>query len=115
MERKEYNGWTNYETWLANLWMDNEEGTQAYWRERAENAGNESTDRDEAIELLAAELENDMDERAEELTGNAGVFADLLNAALKKIDWQDIARHWIDDTDHEWPSDDEDAEEATDA
>lgn len=115
MERKEYNGWTNYETWLANLWMDNDQGSQEYWRERAENACSEATDRDEAIELLAGELENDMDERAEELTGNAGVFADLLNAALKEIDWQDIARHWIDDTDHEWPSDDEDAKESTDA
>ena len=22
-----YNGWSNYETWLVNLWIDNEPGT----------------------------------------------------------------------------------------
>ena len=25
-----YNGWTNYETWLVNLWMDNEQGSQEF-------------------------------------------------------------------------------------
>jgi len=31
-----YNGWTNYETWAVKLWMDNEEPSYRYWRERAE-------------------------------------------------------------------------------
>jgi len=26
MTTKEYNGWTNYETWLVKLWIDNDEG-----------------------------------------------------------------------------------------
>jgi len=29
-----YNGYTNYETWAVKLWMDNEEPTYDYWRER---------------------------------------------------------------------------------
>lgn len=115
MERKEYNGWTNYETWLANLWMDNDQGSQEYWRERAENACDEATDRDEAIELLASELESDMDDRIEECVGAQGVLAEFLRTSADEVDWQDIARHWVDDTDHEWTADDEDAEEATDA
>ena len=28
MEDKKYNGWTNYETWLVNLWIDNDEAVQ---------------------------------------------------------------------------------------
>jgi hypothetical protein len=35
MSDQEYNGWTNYETWLVNLWMDNDPGSQDYYRETA--------------------------------------------------------------------------------
>lgn len=27
MNRNEYNGWTNYETWACALWLDNDEGS----------------------------------------------------------------------------------------
>lgn len=36
MTKKEYNGWQNYETWNVALWLDNEQGSYNYWRERAE-------------------------------------------------------------------------------
>lgn len=29
MENREYNGWTNWDTWCANLWMTNEPDWQA--------------------------------------------------------------------------------------
>lgn len=35
MERKEYSGWTNYETWNVALWMDNDQRSNEYWREQA--------------------------------------------------------------------------------
>lgn len=34
MNHNEYNGWTNYETWAVNLWIDNDGGTER-WTERA--------------------------------------------------------------------------------
>jgi hypothetical protein len=37
-EDKRYNGWANYETWAVNLWIDNCQGTQEYWNERAQEA-----------------------------------------------------------------------------
>jgi hypothetical protein len=30
-----YNGWTNYETSCVNLWIDNDQGSQEYWRDQA--------------------------------------------------------------------------------
>lgn len=36
MNTKEYNGWTNYETWLVKLWQDNDQGDQEYWQKQAE-------------------------------------------------------------------------------
>ena len=43
MTNKEYNGWYNYETWMVNLWMDNNQGSHEMWREIAR----ESIDADE--------------------------------------------------------------------
>ena len=45
MTHKEYNGWTNYETWIVKLWMDNEEGTHLYFREQAEQAFKDDPDK----------------------------------------------------------------------
>lgn len=36
MKTNTYNGWTNYETWNVNLWMDNSEGAQSYYQEQAD-------------------------------------------------------------------------------
>ena len=36
MTHKDYNGWTNYETWNVKLWMDNDESTYHYWQEQTD-------------------------------------------------------------------------------
>jgi len=81
-----YNGWTNYETWNCKLWMDNDQGESEYWNDRAK----ESDD----VSDLAKELEGYYDERAGEfMVGQSGFFADILNAALHKVNWYEIAEH----------------------
>lgn len=44
MTHKEYNGWTNYETWLVKLWMDNEQGSYSYFQEEARHAWEKDPD-----------------------------------------------------------------------
>ena len=45
---KGYNGWSNYETWSVMLLIDNEQGSQAYWQEVAEDeTDDEESDSDE--------------------------------------------------------------------
>lgn len=108
MERKEYNGWTNYETWLVNLWMDNEQGSQAYWREMAqecldaetseEDTADETTEAcNEAARELAERIKGEHEDAQESQVTCVGLFADLLNAAMSEVDWRDIAQHLIDD------------------
>jgi hypothetical protein len=108
MNRLEYNGWTNYETWVVNLWMDNEEGTHDYWLEVAEDVYNNKareniaigmTRMDEAIYLLADRLKDDHEDRKDSILENAGltasVWADLLGAALCEANWREIAEHLL--------------------
>jgi|ERR1043166_1966752 hypothetical protein len=96
---KTYNGWTNYETWVVNLWMDNEEGTQRYWSERAEEivrsseADQYNTKIERAYSDLSDELKREHEENAPEVSG---VFSGLLTAALGEVDWYEIAKSWID-------------------
>lgn len=77
----EYNGWTNRETWVVNLWFTNDE---CYYEE------------------LRSIIKNfDSDEQTEELeqythwiidTDEASMTSDLLSTSLGRVDWHEIAR-----------------------
>ena len=99
---KTYNGWQNYETWNAKLWIDNDQGSQEYWQERAEACLQDAIDNDEsditasAAQALADELESSHDDNMPEVSG---VYSDLLQAAMQAIDWREIADSMLSDFD----------------
>lgn len=106
MNTKNYNGWTNYETWVVNLWMDNEPGTYDYWREIAEDVYNNEaeeqqhfTKMEDAASILADRLKDDHAQTKDEILENvrltASVWADLLEAALSEVNWLEIAEHLL--------------------
>lgn len=106
MKTQEYNGWTNYETWVVNLWMDNSEGSHDYWVNIAkyiyEHEAEEQkhfTKMEDAICILAEQLKEDheeaKDEILERLMLNSSLWADLLGAALAETNWQEIAKHLL--------------------
>lgn len=82
MERKEYNGWTNYETWLVNLWLTNDEGIYNAILDEV-SATSEIHD--------AAEVIKNFVEDSNPFNGTATLFTDLLNAALSEVNWHEIA------------------------
>ncbi len=105
MNHVEYNGWYNYETWVVNLWLDNEQGSYNAMREEAQRCLEEcerpetrsysSQTREDAAKIMLADiLKNDHEEALPELQGFA---ADLLNAAMSEVNWYDIAEHYIDE------------------
>jgi hypothetical protein len=104
-ERESYNGWTNYATWVVNLWIDNDEGAQEHWRERAEDLlkdeladGNSADDaREEAARNLADEMREEFEQGAEDATGVSGALSDLLSHALGLVEWQEISEHYVSD------------------
>ena len=67
MAEETYNGWANWETWSANLWLTNDEGTYTYMMETVGGATNDyvAGDRikavveelaDEGIKLIGDEM-----------------------------------------------------------
>jgi hypothetical protein len=71
--RETYNGWSNRETWLVNLWLTNDERT--YNATRGMTAGALQATVEERIE------DNNID----------GFLTDLLYAACARVDWSEIA------------------------
>jgi len=94
-----YNGWTNYETWVVNLWMDNEQGSQEFFRETAKEIydaaepSDSFTQAEHARFRFADWLKQHYDEN---IPAMRGVYGDLLGAALGAVNWNEIARHYID-------------------
>ena len=98
-----YNGWTNYETWLVALWLDNEQQSADYWRQEAiEQAGSDARPygpgsySDAAVGLAEALQEETEDLLEFGLTGVedgrwTGLALDLVRAALSQVEWREIA------------------------
>lgn len=96
-----YNGWKNYETWNVNLWLDND-GSDEIIREMAADYRDDTNGLAHAIQEMIEENMPDL---------GASMFSDLLSAAMREVDWYEIAEHYIDDLE---PEEDEETETDSD-
>ncbi len=112
MADEKYNGWTNYETWVVKLWIDNDQESQAYWLEQARGCARDAhtfdqvkdgiwTAEQSAMFNLATVLELEHEAQFAEGTARteacAGVFIDLMGAALGRVHWNEIAANLLED------------------
>lgn len=79
------NGWTNYETWNAALWMD-----QDYYFGIVKEF--------KSIGALAECIKCDIEETMPE---TAGMWSDLQQSAFDLINWLEIAEHIFEDANQE--------------
>lgn len=100
-----HQGWTNYETWAVALWIDNEEGSQSHWAERAGECWAEAeypeeihTRSEAARYALADELKETITDGNPLLDTNS-LYSDLLTAAIGEANWGEIANSLLDDLD----------------
>lgn len=85
MTNEKYNGWKNYETWLANLWLTND---QEVMEELQANANDmDLYDLAEGTKEWLTEQMNDI----KDTIGN-NLFSDLMSAAFSEIDFYEIAK-----------------------
>lgn len=96
-----YNGWTNYETWNAALWMGND--LDEYWREQAKefyaeaSADDTFTRKENASRALSERMKDEHEEALASLNMDNSFFADVLNAGVASVNWDEIAGSYIDD------------------
>ncbi len=94
-----FNGWANYETWLVNLHMDNDQASQESFLEMAQDVVSSV----EASEYLTKEQEEryqlaDRIKEAIEVSTEANessLASDLVRAALGNVNWNEIADSWL--------------------
>ena len=108
-DSKTYNGWTNYETWNVALWCDNDQGSYNYWREQTEEALDLEDDTNvlSTPNTILSHIERATRHLAEVLCkevkdGNplieeASLYSDILSANLSEVNWDEIAKHWIEE------------------
>lgn len=98
-----YNGWANWETWSVHLWLSNDEGSNDFVESVVEEAGNV----DKAADFLKGYFD---DIEMCPLLGKADLYSDLLQAALDRVEWREVASAFKPDS---WGESDE-APEDTD-
>ncbi len=80
-----YNGWSNRETWLASLWLTNDQGSYALLGEAIRSGDSDFARAD----WLERELRDQLDDEA----GNASMWSDLLSTAFCRINWIEVIEH----------------------
>ena len=98
MTDTKYNGWTNYETWLANLWL----GEDSYATEEISNvclglmgSWDDKSDVDWRLGDQIKCIMQDWVDTAD-FTHN-GFITDLISAAFQQINFREIAGHYYDE------------------
>lgn len=79
-----YNGWSNRETWVVNLWLTNEE---CYYHELRSIVKNFDTT-DEQAEELEQYVRFIVD-----TVDRVGIMSDLLSTSLGRVNWYEIAEN----------------------
>ena len=98
-----YNGWSNYETWVVNLWLGNDEGSYNTCRALAQRCFEEAV-ADQVLsrkERACYQLANSLKEMIEDgnpLASDASVYADLINASMSEVNWKEIANSFLEET-----------------
>lgn len=116
MQYVEYNGYTNYETWLAQFWASNDQGAHEMIGEAARSAaddweGDDDEVRNAAIDAMQAALGVSDDSLDEQRIPTQGFLADMINTALAEVDWSDAVGCYVEEAITSWKADNEPAPE----
>jgi len=81
----DYNGWKNYETWLVGLWFS--DSYNEYFLEQFRDGDlTQTVTGDDVREYVQDYVDNDIN------TEN-GFISDLVNGAMREVDWRELANH----------------------
>lgn len=78
----EYNGWSNRETWLVNLWLSNDMGSYEFLRSICR--------KDCEMWEKAEEIEAHFQYQLEDMYDAPTFWSDILGTALDRVDWHRV-------------------------
>lgn len=82
-------GWSNYETWLVNMWMSNNYAVYQYFRLYVEEVNKHCPEPEEKIAIILESLVES------NLPDIGDFYAMLLNAAIKRVNFRELAESWV--------------------
>jgi len=94
MQKLNYNGWTNYETWNYKLWLDNDEKSYNSIQSLVNSVIETEREKDQVLkmsELLKMECLD------KEPNLKPSFYSDVLSASLKEVNFYEIAEAYIED------------------
>lgn len=95
MNDKKYNGWTNYETWNANLWIDNDWRLSEHLTMITMDLFSSYEDEDTVRQLLAERINDMFLEMMPDL--EPSFFSDVMTASFREVNFNEIAQHYVDE------------------
>lgn len=95
--------WSNEETWLVQLWLMDNTGANDVAKKAAREAwdaakADQMLSRiDNATIALAGWLKDSIESNNPLKESIRDMYVELLSNALDRVNWREIARHWIDE------------------
>ena len=81
-----YNGWTNYETWVANLWLTNNEGGYRLLMDAVDQPYTQDWEKGEWLrDILNYQLHDEIESPC--------MWQDLLRHAFGRINWTEVIQN----------------------
>ena len=89
-----YNGWTNWETWNANLWIENDwRMSESFSLQAGDLLG--SYEKDQAIVLLSERINDYFLDMMPDV--EPGFYSDAMSTSFREINFREIASHYVED------------------
>ena len=87
-KNREYNGWSNYETWNFKLWLDNDEESYKRTQRLVKDCNNDHIN-------LAYKLTELAHKEAPEI--KASFYSDVMMASVREVDYYEVAKSLLED------------------
>lgn len=91
--KHDYAGWTNHETWNANLWLDERWQDSELVACMATDLFSSYGDTEEIAGILAVSIKTLFIENAPELEN--GFYMDMILSSIHEVNWYEIAQHYV--------------------
>ncbi len=91
-----YNGWQNYETWRAYIWLEDVDWQNFVETKLLGEVEDEEITEDKKVAMLAEYFKNFIEEEAG-MAGLDNFLYDLLTSAISEIDFTELAYVFLED------------------